>query len=119
LDSLRNASTSSPLILNAVVGDALSPDFPLGLELEVFIRREDAERLIEKVRGDGPELAANLRIEERELEAGGRNSSTQSPLTFTIPSSMPSGSPAMRPRSRCESSACVTLFGSAPGWVAW
>ena len=38
----------------AVVDDALSPDFPLGVEIEVFIRRE-----------------ADLRIEERELEAGG------------------------------------------------
>ena len=38
-----------------------------------FIRREDAERFIEKVRGDDPELASYLRIEEREVEAGGRN----------------------------------------------
>ena len=33
--------------------------------------REDAERFIEEVRGDDPEVAAKLRIEERELEAGG------------------------------------------------
>jgi hypothetical protein len=31
----------------------------------------DAERFIEEVRGDDPELASYLRIEERELEAGG------------------------------------------------
>ena len=31
----------------------------------------DAERFIEDVRGDDPELASYLRIEERELEAGG------------------------------------------------
>jgi hypothetical protein len=31
---------------------------------------EDAERFIEEVRGDDPELAAKLRIEERELQAG-------------------------------------------------
>ena len=43
------------------------------IELEVFIRREDAERFIEEVRGDEPEIAAKLRIEERELEAGGLN----------------------------------------------
>ena len=61
------------VIVHAVVDDALSPDFPLGVELEVFIRREDAERLIEEVRGDEPEVAATLRIEERELEAGGPN----------------------------------------------
>ena len=34
----------SAVIVYAVVDDALSPDFPLGVELEVFIRREDAER---------------------------------------------------------------------------
>ena len=55
------------------VDDALSPDFSLGVELEVFIRREDAERLIHEVRGDDPELAAKLRIEERELDAYGPN----------------------------------------------
>ena len=55
----------------AVVDDALSANFPLGVELEVFLRREDAERFIEEVRGDEPEIATKLRIEERELEAGG------------------------------------------------
>jgi hypothetical protein len=39
------------MIVYAVVDTALSPDFPLGHSLEVFIRREDAERLIEEVRG--------------------------------------------------------------------
>jgi hypothetical protein len=43
----------------------------LGDSLDVFVRREDAERFIEEVRGDDPELAKPLRIEERELEAGG------------------------------------------------
>ena len=41
--------------------------------IETFVRREDAERFIEEVRGDDPELASNLRTEERELEAGGLN----------------------------------------------
>jgi hypothetical protein len=36
------------MIVLAVVDDALSPDFPLGVDLEVFIRREDAERFIEE-----------------------------------------------------------------------
>lgn len=58
------------MIVFAVVDDALSPDFPLGGSLEVFIRREDAERFIEEVRGDDSEVAAKLRIEERELETG-------------------------------------------------
>ena len=38
---------------------------------ELQTSRKDAERFIEEVRGDDPEVAANLRIEERELEAGG------------------------------------------------
>ena len=59
------------MIVYVVVDDALSPDFALGVELEVFVRREDAERFIEEVRGDEPDLAAKLRIEERELEAAG------------------------------------------------
>ena len=45
----------------------------LGDSLEVFVRREDAERFIEEVRGDDPEIAAKLRIEERKLEGGGLN----------------------------------------------
>jgi len=49
------------VIVYAVVDDALSPDFPLGDAIETFIRREDAERFIEEVRGDDPELAAKLR----------------------------------------------------------
>ena len=58
------------MIVYAVVDDALSPDFPLGDAVDTFIRREDAERFVEEGRGDDPDLASNLRIEERELEAG-------------------------------------------------
>jgi hypothetical protein len=47
------------MIVCAVVDDALSSDFPLGDALEVFVRREDAERFIEEVRGDQPEMAAS------------------------------------------------------------
>ena len=57
----------------AVIDDALSPDLPLGVELELYVRREDAERFIEQVRRDDSEMAAKLRIEERELDAGGLN----------------------------------------------
>ncbi|MBA2642553.1 MAG: hypothetical protein H0U82_06485 [Actinobacteria bacterium] len=56
-----------------MVDDSLSPTFPLDEALEVYVRREDAERFVEEVRGDEPELASHLRIEVRELEAGGRN----------------------------------------------
>ena len=55
------------VIVYAVVDDALSPDFPLGDAIETFIRRVDAERFIEEVRGDDPDLAAGgmLRIRGR------------------------------------------------------
>jgi len=33
------------------------------------VRRDDAERFIEGVRGDDPEITAKLRIEERELSS--------------------------------------------------
>jgi len=61
------------VIVYAVVDDALSREFPLGDSLEVFVVREDAERFEEVRGGDDPELASRLRIEERELEAGGLN----------------------------------------------
>ena len=61
------------MLVYAVVDDALSPTFPLGDALEVYVRREDAERFIEEVRGDEAALAESLRIEERELETGGLN----------------------------------------------
>jgi hypothetical protein len=57
----------------AVVDDSLSPTSPLGDALEVYVLREDAERFIAEVRGDEPELAKLLRIEERELKVGGGN----------------------------------------------
>jgi hypothetical protein len=56
----------------AVVDDSLSRHL-LGESIDVFVRREDAERFIEEIRGDDPELAKPLRIEERELEAGSVN----------------------------------------------
>jgi hypothetical protein len=40
---------------------------------ETFGRREDAERFLEELRRDEPELASALWIEEHELEAGGHN----------------------------------------------
>jgi hypothetical protein len=57
----------------AIIELRSSPEHPLGEAIEVFIRREDADRFIDEVRGDEPELAAHLRVEERELEAGGLN----------------------------------------------
>ena len=53
-----------------ILDERSSATNPLGDAVETFIRREDAERFIEEVRGDDPELASDLRIEEREFEAG-------------------------------------------------
>ena len=39
------------MIVYAGVDGALSPDFPLGVGLEVSVCREDQERFIEEVRG--------------------------------------------------------------------
>jgi hypothetical protein len=58
---------------NTIIDLRSSSDNPLGEAIETFIRREDAERFIEEVRGDGPVLASHLRIVKRKLEAGGRN----------------------------------------------
>jgi hypothetical protein len=58
-----------PLVVYGVDLPTTSPNHPFGRE--TFTRREDAERFIEDVRGDAPEVAAKLRIEKRELQAGG------------------------------------------------
>ena len=36
--------------------------------VDMFVRREDAERFLEEVRGDDPELAELLRLEAIELD---------------------------------------------------
>jgi hypothetical protein len=59
--------------LRETVSEKLSMTSPLGDAIETFVRREDAERFIEEVRSDDPYLASYLRIEERELDASGRN----------------------------------------------
>ena len=63
----------SAVIVYAIIDDRSHRDHPLGDAVETFIRREDAERFIEEVRGDDPVVAAKLRIEERELKTGGLN----------------------------------------------
>ena len=60
------------MIVYAVVDETISPTSPLGDAVDVFLWREDAQRFIEEIAGDDPELAELLRIEERELEVGSR-----------------------------------------------
>ncbi len=71
--SARIGAQARVVIVYAIIDDSLSSTSPLGDALDVFIRRADAERFIEEVRGDDPELAEPLRIEECELDAGGLN----------------------------------------------
>jgi hypothetical protein len=49
------------VIVYAVIDVRTSPDSPLGDAVETFIRREDAERFIEEVRSDDPELRPNAK----------------------------------------------------------
>jgi hypothetical protein len=58
------------VIVHAVTDVRSSADHPLGDSIEMFLPREDADRFIEDVRGDDPDLASYLRIEERELDSG-------------------------------------------------
>ena len=61
------------MIVYAVVDDSLSPTSPLGHAIDVFLRREDAERFVEEIRRDDAGLAKPLRIEACELFAGAVN----------------------------------------------
>jgi len=60
------------MLVYAVADDSLSKTFPLGDALEDYVRAART-RSSRRSEGDDPELAKPLRIEERELEAGGRN----------------------------------------------
>jgi hypothetical protein len=55
------------LIVYSVDFGSTSANYPFGRE--TFARREDAERFLEELRRDQPELASALWIEEHELEA--------------------------------------------------
>ncbi len=59
------------LIVYSVSLPSTSASHPFGQE--TFSCREDAERFIEEIHCDDPELASYLRIEERQLDAGGLN----------------------------------------------
>jgi hypothetical protein len=67
------ARTDRPCRSSCCGGDQIGRLAPPARGTTVFVRREDGERFIEEVRSDDPELAKHLRIEERELQTGGRN----------------------------------------------
>ena len=68
-----NVATSAPVRVYLILDERTTPSNPLGEAVETLLRREDAERFLADVRRDDAGLASHLRIEERELEAGGRN----------------------------------------------
>lgn len=61
------------MIVYVIRDERCSPDHPVGDAVDVLVRREDAERFIQNVRGDDPGLAKPLRIEARELRTGAPN----------------------------------------------
>jgi hypothetical protein len=65
--SQRPAKESSlaEMFVDAIRDNRSGPDHPLGDAVDVFVRRENAARFIEEVRGDDPELASYVQIEER------------------------------------------------------
>ena len=65
--SSKNTSTQTMTITSRLI--AILSSIPRA----VADVTEFAERFIAEVRGDHPEVAAKLRIEERQLEAGGLN----------------------------------------------
>jgi len=84
------------VLVYAVINES-AVSSPLGDAVETFVRRDDAERFVEDVRRDDIQLAAHVRIEERELQTGGRNHcldtlrrghSVDAPAVFVVPSSL-------------------------------
>jgi hypothetical protein len=69
----RGGNVPCAVIVYVIRDHRCSLDHPLGDAVDVLVRREDAERFVDEVRRDDPELARHLRIVERELEAGSLN----------------------------------------------
>jgi hypothetical protein len=77
---------SPELTVYAIIDVRSSPNHPLSDAIETFIRREDAERFIEEVRGDDAERASYPRIEARELQTGGTRRRSRGRRTYPRPS---------------------------------
>lgn len=69
LADLETGAHAWSVIVYSVRDPDLSPDCPLGEALDVFVRREDAERFIDDVQRDEPVLGRLLWIEAVELHA--------------------------------------------------
>ena len=64
---------TSAVVVYVIRDVRCSPDHPLGEAVDVLVRSDDAERFLDEVRRDDPELARHLRIVKRELDAGSLN----------------------------------------------
>ena len=62
------------VIVYAIIEVRSSPDHPLGDAIETFIRREDAARIIEEVRGDERSLRATCGSRSGSWRRAGRAS---------------------------------------------
>ncbi|CAN5846389.1 hypothetical protein BH18ACT13_BH18ACT13_20110 [soil metagenome] len=60
------------MLVYAIVDTRSSLTHPLGDAVETFVRREEAERFVEEVQGDDPDLASHLRIDRGAGARGGR-----------------------------------------------
>jgi hypothetical protein len=68
---LRHAFEARKLVMYSVAIPSAGRNHPFGEAS--FAHRDEAERFVERVRRTQPQLAASLRIETRELEAGRPN----------------------------------------------
>jgi hypothetical protein len=50
------------MVVYAVVDGSLSPTSPLGDAIDTFLRREDADQFIARVRRDDPQLASRAQL---------------------------------------------------------
>jgi len=74
ITSATTPDAEANVIVYAVVDDALSRDFPPGDAIETFVCREDAQRFIDEVCGDDPELEPTCGSRSASSKrAGGRN----------------------------------------------
>jgi hypothetical protein len=69
----RLVSSTLAVVVFVIRDVRCSPDHPLGDAIDVLVRREDAERFLDEVRTDDPELARHLRIIERKLKTDSLN----------------------------------------------
>jgi hypothetical protein len=105
------------LVVYAVVDEALSPDFPLGDAVEVFIRRVDAEQFIEEVRGDDPDqpLARAAQRPITNVRAAGQRTASACPRSPIVGQAAIASSASQNTASPCSKRSCGPWITTPPG----